>query len=392
MSLTAMAVQRAAPKEKPYKLADGDGLHLLVQPNGRKYWRLRYRYGGTQKMLALGPYPAISLLDARARRDEAKRLLANGIDPSDQRKDDKALARKVAETTFGLIAAEFIARMKANRAAETTIAKTTWLLENLAEPLATRPISEITPSEVLEVLQTVEISGRRESARRLRGVIGSVFRFAIVTQRTASDPTVPLRGALLRPIVQNRAAIVDEEKLGHLMRSIYAYDGWPTITAALKFLALTLARPGEVRGAKRNEIDFDKAVWRIPADRTKMRRPHDIPLSHQAIAVLSDVWPFSEHRELVFPSIRSAHRPLSENALNSALRRMGFGPDEMTAHGFRATASTILNERQFNPDVIEAALGHQHENEIRRSALQKSAAHDSVGSRRRRFADVAPLL
>jgi len=367
MALSALAVQKAAPREKAYKIADGDGLHLLIQPNGRKYWRLRYRHRGTQKMLGLGPYPAISLLDARKRRDEAKRLLANGIDPSDKRKGDKAEQRRVMETTFGLVADEFIERMKASRAAEATISKTTWLLTDLAKPLSKRPIAEIAPAEILEVLQLVEKTGRRESARRLRGVIGSVFRCAIVTQRAASDPTQALRGALLRPIVQNRAAIIDERKLGHLMRAIDAYDGWPTITAALQFLALTIARPGEVRGAKRDEIDFEKAIWRIPAERTKMRRPHEVPLSPQAIDALKRVWDISKHGDLIFPSIRSGARPLSENAFNSALRRMGFGPDEMTAHGFRATASTLLNERQFNPDVVEAALGHQDQDEIRRT-------------------------
>ena len=366
MPLSPVAARNAGPKDKPYKLADGGGLALLVSPNGSKFWRLRYHHMGSEKMMTLGPYPAVGLGDARLRRDEAKKLLSSGIDPSQKRQQDKAEAIKQRETTFGLLAAEFIARMKASKAAEATISKTTWLLEDLAKPLAARPIADIIPAEVLAVLQKVEKSGRRESARRLRGVIGAVFRHAVITQRAAADPTQVLKGALLRPIVQNRAAIVDEGKLGHLLRTIDGYDGWPTITASLKFLALTLARPGEVRGARRGEINFDKPLWRIPAERTKMRRPQDVSLSRQAIAVLKDIWPLSEHGELIFPSIRSKQRPLSENALNSALRRMGFGPQEMTGHGFRATGSTVLNERQFNPDVIEAALGHQPENEIRR--------------------------
>jgi integrase len=344
MSLSPVAARNAAPRDKPYKLADSDGLALLVNSNGSKYWRFRYHHMGKEKMLTLGPYPAISLADARTRRDEAKKLLANGVDPSAQRKQTKIEARKAKENTFGLIAAEFIATMKANRAAEATVTKTTWLLENLAKPLSDRPLAEIIPAEVLDVLRRVEKTGRRESAHRLRGVIGSVFRYAIITQRATSDPTQVLRGALLRPLVQNRAAIIDEEKLGHLLRSIDTYDGWPTIAAALKFLALTFARPGEVRAARRSEIDFEKAVWRIPAERMKMRRAHDVPLSRQAIAVLKDVWPLSEFGELIFPSIRSVRRPLSENAFNSALRRMGFGPDEMTAHGFRATASRDCQE------------------------------------------------
>ncbi len=367
MALSAVAIRNAKPREKPFKLADGNGLHLLVQPNGNKHWRLRYRHNGIQKMLTLGPFPAVSLLDARRRRDDAQRLLAKGTDPSATRKAEKAALKMTAANTFGVIAAEFIERMKANNAAESTISKTIWLLQDLAKPLSNRPVTDIIAAEVLDVLKRVEITGRRESARRLRGVIGSVFRYAVITQRATNDPTQVLRGVLLRPVVKNRAAIIDEEKLGHLMLSIDAYDGWPTITASFKFLALTLARPGEVRGARRGEIDFEKLIWRIPAERAKMRRSHDVPLSRQALAVLKDIWPLSDFGDLIFPSIRSNQRPLSENALNSALRRMGFHQSEMSAHGFRATASTMLNERQFNPDVIEAALGHQDPNEIRRA-------------------------
>jgi integrase len=201
----------------------------------------------------------------------------------------------------------------------------------------------------------------------LRGVIGCVFRLAIVTLRATNDPTFALRGALLRPNVEHRAAIIDEKKLGGLMRSIDAFDGWPTLGAALKFTALTCARPGEVRGAIRSEINFEKAIWRISGDRTKMRRSHDVPLARQALAVLRDIWPLSDRGELIFPSILTYRKPLSENAMNSALRRMGYGPDEMTAHGFRSTASTILNERGFKHDVIEAVLGHQDKNAIRRT-------------------------
>lgn len=216
-------------------------------------------------------------------------------------------------------------------------------------------------------MKRIEKSGRRETAHRLRGLIGSVCQFAIVTLRGTNDPSYALRGALLRPNVKPRAAITDEEKFGGLLRAIDEFDGWPTLRAALQFAALTFARPGEIRLAKRAEIDFTKAVWRIPAERTKMRRPHDVPLSRQAVAVLNDIWPVSEMSDLIFPSTRSFLRPLSDNAFNAALRRMGYAQDEMTAHGFRSTASTILNERGFPPDVIEAALAHQDENSIRRA-------------------------
>ena len=229
-----------------------------------------------------------------------------------------------------------------------------------------RPITAITPAEILVLLQRIEKTGRRETARRLRGTIGSVFRLAIVTLRATNDPTFALRGALLRPNVQHRAAITDERELGALMRSIDEYDGWPTLRAALQLVALTMMRPGDVRHMCRSEIVFPKAVWHIPAERMKMRRPHDVPLSDQALTVLRGIWELSDG-QLVLPSIRSFSKPLSENALNSALRRMGYAQDEMTAHGFRSSASTILNERGCDPDVIEAALAHEDEDNVRRA-------------------------
>ena len=367
MSLTDFAIRKAKSQEKPLKLADGGGLHLVVQPNGSKLWRLKYRFAGKEKLLSFGPYPVTTLAEARRKRDEAKRLLANGTDPSAQKRHDKIAAGTAARNTFGAVAAEVLANKEANDAASSTLDKNRWLLEDLAAPLTERPIADITAAEILDLLKRIEKSGRRETARRLRGVIGSVFRYAIVTLRATSDPTLALHGALLAPKVNHRPAITDEKALGGLLRSIDGYDGWPTLKAALQFTALTFARPGEVRGATRREFDFEKAVWRIAPERMKMRRPHEISLSRQAMAVLEDIWPLSEYGELVFPSIRSNRKPLSENAFNSALRRMGYEQDEMTAHGFRATASTILNSRGVNSDVIEAALGHQDEDEIRRA-------------------------
>ncbi len=367
MSLTHFDIQNAKPEAKPYKLADGGGLFLLIQPNGSKLWRLKYRHLGTERSLSFGPYPVVSLADARTKRDEAKKLIGDGVDPAVRKKLNRIAAETAARNTFGLVAGEFLSNLEANGAAPSTMAKNKWLLEDLAAPLANRPIAEITAAEILDLLKRVEKSGRRETARRLRGVMGTVFRLAVVTLRAPNDPTYALQGALLRANTKPRAAITDEKNFGGLLRAIDQYDGWPTIKAALKFCALTFARPGEVRGATRSEINFEKSVWRIAAERTKMRRPHDVPLSRQALAVLADVWPLSESCELIFPSIRSNRRPLSENAFNSALRRMGFSQDEMTAHGFRSSASTILNENGFNPDVIEAALGHQAENAVRRA-------------------------
>jgi integrase len=366
MPLSHFALTKAVASDRPKKLSDGDGLYLLVQPGGAKLWRLRYRFAGRENLLSLGPFPAVTLLAARQQRDEARRLLAAGTDPSVKRKLDRIAAAAAAANTFGALASEYLEVLEANGAAASTLAKNRWMLETLAASLARRPIADILPAEILTVLKRVEKTGRRESARRLRGVIGSVFRHAIVTLRASHDPTVPLQRALLKPIVTPRPAIVDERSLGALLISIDEYDGWPTIRAALQLLALTMTRPGEVRYLTRAEIDFKKAVWRIPGERMKMRRPHEVPLSRQALIVLEDIWSVSDH-PLVLPSIRSLQKPLSENAMNSALRRIGYAKDEMVAHGFRAAASTILNERGINPDVIEAALAHQEGNAVRRA-------------------------
>ncbi len=314
MPLSHFTIQNAKPTGKPYKLADGGGLFLSVQPNGSKLWRLRYFYLGKERSLSIGGYPAVSLADARARRAEAKQQIAAGNDPSIQKKLNRIAAETAARTTFGLVAAEYLDRLEANGAAPATLKKNRWLLEDLARPIANRPIAEIIPAELLDLLKRVEKSGRRETARRMRGVIGSIFRYAIVTLRATSDPTYALHGALLRPNTKPRAAITDEHDFGALLRAIDSFDGWASIRAALQFLALTFARPGEVRGATRSEINFEKAVWRIPAERTKMRRPHEVPLSRQAVAVLRDIWPVSETGNLLFPSTRSFRRPLSDHA------------------------------------------------------------------------------
>lgn len=367
MPLSHFQLTNAKPATKPYKLSDGGGLHIIVKPSGSKLWRLKYRFLGKERLLSFGTFPLLSLAEARAKREEAKRLLASGVDPNVKKKLDRLAAENAARNTFGLVAEEFINSYDARGSAESTKAKQRWLLLDIASPLASRPIAEIVPAEILDLLKRIERSGRRETARRLRSRISAVFRYAIVTLRASSDPTAALTGAITPPRVTHRAAITDERKLGGLLRAIDEFEGWPTVKAALLFTALTCARPGEVRGARRSEIDFAKALWRIPAERTKMRRPHDVPLSRQAMEVLRDIWTFSECGELVFPSIISHKKLLSENALNGALRRLGFGPEEMTAHGFRSTASTILNERSFRPDVIEAVLGHQHENVVRRA-------------------------
>ncbi|MDF2995820.1 MAG: integrase [Xanthobacteraceae bacterium] len=368
MSMSDAACRAAKAAEREYKLSDGGGLYLLVKPNGTRLWNQAYRFAGKQKKLSHGSYPTVSLADARRLRDEAKKLLASGVDPGANKRIQRLAAVTSAGDTFGGLAAEYLARIEDEGAAPATVSKNRWMLIDLAGPsLGTRPIADITPAEILVLLQQIERTGRRETARRLRSVIGTVFRLAVATLRAKDDPTLPLRGALKAPKVKHRAAITDEKRLGALLAAIDDYDGWPTLRCALQFAALTFARPGEVRGAVWDEMDIENAVWRIDGKRTKVRRPHDVPLSRQALDVLREVKEVARASTLVFPSIRSNKTPLSENAMNSALRRLGFTQDEMTAHGFRAAASSILNEKGFRPDVIEAALGHQEKNEIRRA-------------------------
>src|ERR1700683_1757059 len=367
MPLTSVAIENTKPRTKPYTIADGDGLYLLVKPNGRKLWRLRYRYAGKQNMLSLGSFPTLLLAGARGKRDAAHQLLADGIDPSQQRKLDQIARATAARNTFGELVEEYLEILRESGAAESTLNKNRWLLQDLAAPLTKRPLTAITPAEILVILQRIQKSGRRETARRLRGAIGTVFRRAITTLRATNDPTYALRGALRPPIVQHRAAVTDERELGALMASIDEYDGWPTVRAALQLIALTMTRPIEIRLMRRSEINWPKATWQIPAERMKMRSPHDVPLSKQGLAVLRDIWDLSHDDGLVLPSVRSAVKPLSENAMNSALRRMGYTKDQMCPHGFRSSASTILNERGFNPDVIEAALARWDQDDVRRA-------------------------
>lgn len=312
----------------------------------------------------------VSLLDARAKRDDAKRVLAAGADPGVKQRLEKMARQVAAANTFAVLADEYIAKQTRAGRSERTVEKTTWLL-SLARPLlGQRAITEITAAEILAVLRKVEARGRLESARRLRATIGCVFRYAIATARAENDPTSALRGALTTPAVTPRAAIVEREAFGALLRAIDSFDGQPTTRAALKLMALLFPRPGELRTAEWSEFDLEAAVWTIPESRMKMRRPHRIPLPAQAVAVLRDLHRITGHGRggLVFPSVRTVLRPISENTLNGALRRLGYTKDEATAHGFRATASTFLNEcGKWNPDAIERALAHVDSNSVRRA-------------------------
>ena len=368
MPLSDLTVRAAKPAEKTLKLSDGAGLQLWVTPAGSKLWNLAYRIDGKQKKLAIGAYPAVGLAMARAKALAAKTMLASGLDPSQQKRLGKLASAASQANTFEAIAEELLSKKKREGKAENTLSKLEWLYRLAGEGLGRRPASEITAPEVLAVLRKVEVKGRHETAKRLRAVIGEVFRYAIATARATTDPTFALRGALTAPVVKHRAAITDPKGFGALLRAIDAFQGQPTTNAALKLMALLFPRPGELRMAKWSEFDLEAAEWIIPAERAKMRRPHRVPLPMQALAVLRDLQPITGHLELVFPGLRTVKRPISENTLNGALRRMGYSQDEMTSHGFRAVASTLLNESgKFSSDAIERALAHQDADAVRRA-------------------------
>lgn len=363
MSLRELQVRKA----KPYRLSDGEGLHLLVKPNGSKLWQQRYRFLDREKMLSHGQYPEVGIAEARRKRVAAKELLAKGIDPGVQKKLDKITADTNARMTFLLVAEEYLQMAYDRELADATLRKKEWHNHKLAAPLHKRPINEITSAEILDLLKRIEHSGRRETAKKLRGTLSVIFRLAVVTLRAENDPTYAVKGALLPVKVTNRAAITDEKAFGQFLRDLDAYTGAGVIKDALLFQILTMTRPGEVRGAKQAEFDLEAGKWTIPADRMKMRRDHVIPLSDQALALVERNWIDVEGVELIFPSLNSNRKWLSENAFNSAIRPMGYSKEEATAHGFRATASTILNNRGFDPEVIEAALAHQDKNATRRT-------------------------
>jgi integrase len=368
MPLSATAVSSAKAKEKSYKLADAGGLHLLVATTGQRYWRLNYRFQGKYRTLALGVYPDVGLADARAKRDAARKILASGEDPSERRKQEEREAKATSADTFKAIAEEWLSRNEVQGRSVSTMKKLRWLISFAYPTLADRPITQISAPEILDVLRKIEIRGRHETAVRLRGTFGTVFRYAIATGRAQRDVSFDLRGALITPTTKHRAALLKPNEVGELLRAIEAYVGQPTVQVALALAPHLFVRPGELRMAEWREFDLGGAIWTIPAHKTKMRREHKVPLSKQVVAALRKLVPISGNTRFLFPSIRASDRPISDNTLNAALRRLGYDKDQVTAHGFRATASTLLNEMgKWNPDAIERQLGHIDRNEIRRA-------------------------
>jgi integrase len=368
MPLTDLACRTAKPGQTRRKLSDGHGLQLWVQPNGSRLWQLAYRFNGRQRQIALGPYPDVSLAEARDKRFSIRRLLRDGIDPATQKKKATEDVQPLPGDTFKDVAQEFMAKCRREQLAHRTLEKKEWILSLAYPGLGSRNVAEIKPIDVLRVLQEVEIRGCYETARRLRSTIGAVCRFAVATARAESDPTSALRGALTTPKVTPRAAITDPKAFGGLLRAIDGFEGEPTTLYGLKLMALLFPRPGELRFAEWAEIDFQKTVWTIPAPKTKMRREHRIFLAPQTVAILEELHAVTGHKKLLLPGLTSYEKPISENTLNAALRRLGFSQNEMTSHGFRATASTLLNESGlWNVDAIERQLAHIDMNSVRRA-------------------------
>ncbi len=369
MPLNDRQIKSLTGREKPYKLADGGGLSVRVTSNGGKQWRLAYRFNGKQKEMTLGSFPATSLSDARDLRTAKKSLLAKGIDPIEHEKETERQKKADAASTFKHVAEDLITKSVKEGLANATLTKKRWFLSLVVPDLGHRPIKEIRAIDILIPLRRIEDQGNYETARRLRAFISQVFRYGIATSRAEVDPTYGLRGALISPKVEHRAAIIDRDGFGALVRAIWEFEGSNTSTrAGLKLMALLYPRPGELRLARWDEFDLVKGTWTIPAARTKMRRVHIKPLSKVAMEVLLQQRQYVGGDGYVLPSELSKGKPISENTLNGALRRMGFSKDEMTAHGFRASASSLLNESgQFNADAIEAELAHVGADQVRKA-------------------------
>lgn len=371
MPLTDIKARNAKPgikpdgtvTTKPYRITDEKGLYLEVAPSGGKWWRFKYRFAGKEKRLSLGVYPDVSLKLARERRDDYRKQVADGVDPGDQRKAVKT--SDSGEDSFEFVAREWHSKFSANWTADHA-ARTLTRLENDAFPwLGKQKIIEINAPDLLRVLRRVESRGAIETAHRLNQICGQVFRYAIATGRAERDPAADLKGAIPPTRTKHHASITEPKEIGALLRAINSYSGSFVTATALKLSPLLFVRPGELRQAEWTEFDLNVGEWRIPAEKMKMRAIHIVPLSEQAINLLNEIQPLTGRSKYVFPSTRTNTRPMSNNTINAALRRLGYSKEEMTAHGFRSMASTILNEQGWNRDAIERQLAHSERDGVR---------------------------
>ena len=360
MALADTFVRQVKHTGKPVgdKHTDGGGMYLLVKAGG-KYWRMDYTHADKRKTLALGVYPEVSLAKARQRRDKARELLAEGIDPSTAKKEDKQAKADAAANTFEMVARDWLAKTAADRMPTTQDKLTSWLEKDVIPFIGKMPISTIGPRDVLAALRKMEARGALDSVQRVKQVCGQVFRYAVATGSTERDVTQDLKGALAKPTAGHFAAITEPKQVGDLMRSISDYVGHPTAIAALKLSPLVFVRPGELRTMEWAEVDLDAAEWRIPGSKMKMKVDHLVPLAKQAVELLRGVQPMTGHGRYVFPSLRTGERPMSENTINAALRGMGYSAEVHSAHGFRAMARTIMDEvLGERVDLIEHQLAH----------------------------------
>jgi integrase len=361
MPLTDISIKAAKPTAKPMKLFDTGGLFLIVAPSGGKWWRFKYRFQRKAKTLSLGTYPTMTLKDARERRDELRRQLARGVDPGVMRK----ACKESQANTFEALALEWHAKFKHTWTAEHAERIRARLKADVFPWLGAKSIRDITAPELLAVVRRIEARGALDTAHRALANCGQVFRYAIATGRGKRDISADLRGALPPVRSKHHASIIDVKAVGALLRAIDGYEGHFITRCALRLAPLVFVRPGELRAAEWRELDLDTAEWRIPGSRMKMRAVHIIPLSQQAVAILRELHPLTGRGKYVFPSLRTGERPMSENTVNAALRRLGYDKGEMTGHGFRSMASTLLNEQGWHHDAIERQLAHVERDAVR---------------------------
>ena len=365
MALTDRAIQNLKATGKPHKHFDGGGLHIHVSPTGGKLWRLSYRFHGKPKLLSLGAYPTVTLKMARDRREEAKSLLASGIDPGTRKRELKQEAMTQAANTFEAIAREWYAKYKSKWVEKTAKIILSCLEKNIFPAIGKLPIATIKAPELLAIVRSLETRGAFYTTHRVIQYCGQIFRYAIATGRAEHDITADLRGALPPHKPKHFASITDPRQVGQLLRAIDGYRGHFTVACALKLAPLVFVRPSELRCAEWAEFDLDNAEWRIPAERMKMGEQHIVPLARQALEILKELKMVTGCGKYLFPSLRTAIRPISDNTVNAALRRLGYSTEEMTGHGFRSMASTLLNELGWNRDAIERQLAHGERNAVR---------------------------
>lgn len=368
MPLTNAKLKALKPKAKPYKLADYDGLLILVTPNGSKLWKFKFRINGKEKSLSFGKYPYVSLLQARDMRDAARTNIAQGVDPAALKRERKNSQKAISEHTFAKFADRYLIKSMKEGKSEATLKKTEWILRLAIADIGDMAINNINAQTVLKTLKKREAMGHYETVRRMKSTISAVFRYAVASGVAENDPTFALKDALIRPTTKHRAAITDKTKLKEYLHALENYGGRTETKIGLKLLMLFACRPGEIRKAKWEEFNFEERIWSVPVTRMKMRKPHTVPLCADALALLEQLRTLTGWGDLLFPAQTSAHKPISENTLNQALRRMGFGPEEVTSHGFRSTFSTFANESGlWNPDAIEAYCARQDKNAVRRA-------------------------